>query len=154
MEPTRADEIRGRLLGALMRTWPLIGEHIALMAGSVEQALQLFLTLSNLPGPLRKLLPLPEQLQRVVEALCSRPETVRASLEALQYLQKSGQASSVDPGVLGQLLDLIDDDFLVNYADALAEQLRKVGPVALWVITGELPASPPPALSSTTDGPS
>jgi hypothetical protein len=152
MEPTRADEIRGRLLGALMRTWPLIGEHIALMAGSVEQALQLFLTLSNLPGPLRKLLPLPEQLQRVVEALCSRPETVRASLEALQYLQKSGQASSVDPGVLGQLLNQIPDDLIISLADAFVDQVQKVGPVLLWVTTGELPQLPPPELPSTTDG--
>jgi hypothetical protein len=149
---TRAEEIRGRLLGALIRTWPMIGPYVSQMSEGVNGFLALCQSVLNLPGPLRKLLPLPEQVRTVLDYLSEREEAVRSSLEALQYLQKSGQDSSVDPGVLGQLLNQIPDDLIISLADAFVDQVQKVGPVLLWVTTGELPQLPPPELPSTTDG--
>jgi hypothetical protein len=47
---------------------------------------------------------------------------------------------------------LIPANGIISLADAFVDQVQKVGPVLLWVTTGELPQLPPPELPSTTDG--
>lgn len=151
-----AEEIRGRLLGALIRTWSLIGPEVSLMVSGLEQALQLAQTLSNLPPMIRHYLPLPEKLREIVEFIDRHPDQMTEFREGLRYLTASGPASSVDPGVLAQLLNTLEDDLVLDMAEAAYDYLRKVGPIALWVITGETPSPSLPQLGSgeTTAGPS